>query len=126
MVRWIVGSLLVMLVATSSGCIRQEPARPSAVTPGMAKKHITPGRTGQAEVLEIFGPPNIVTHKAGREVWTYDKMSHEVVNSGGFLTILLAGYARERSSGSSRSTMLIIYFDKNDVVTDYALHATQF
>lgn len=124
--RMIVTLVVCGMLGSAVGCIRQEPPRPSAVTPGMAKKHITPGRTGQAEVLEIFGPPNIVTHKAGREVWTYDKVSHEVVNSGGFLTILLAGYARDRSTGSSRSTMLIIYFDKNDVVTDYALHATQF
>ncbi len=126
MYRIVIGLCCVMGLAGSAGCARQEPPRPSAVTPGMAKKFIMPGKTSQAEVLEIFGPPNIVTRKASKEVWTYDKVSQEMVSSGGYLTIILAGYGRQRQASSSRSTMLIIYYDAHDVVTDYALHSSQF
>ncbi len=123
MVMW---GILGAIALSSAACVTQESARPSAVTPGMAKKFIYPGKTTQAAVLETFGPPNIVTHKGGKEVWTYDKISQEVTNSGGFLTIFIAGYSKERATSNSRSTMLIIYFDKKDVVTDYVLHSAQF
>lgn len=98
----------------------------SAVTPGMAKKHIVPGKTTQTDVLEIFGPPNLVTHNDGRETWTYDKISQEVSSSGGYLTILLAGYGSQRTRTSSRATMLILYFDARERVIDYRLHSSAF
>lgn len=110
------------------GCVQSSDTatRPSNLTPGMAKKHIVPGKTTQTEILEIFGPPNLVTHHEGRETWTYDKISQEVETSGGFLTILIAGYERQRARRSSRSTMLILYFDARERVIDYALHASAF
>lgn len=125
--RTLWGVAVAILIGLTA-CAGQAPmaVKPSAVTPGMAKKFIYSGKTTQADVLEIFGPPNIVTHKNGREVWTYDRISQEVTNSGGFLTILIAGYEKNRHSSATRSTMLIIYFNGKDVVQDYALSAAQF
>lgn len=100
--------------------------KPSALTPGMAKKFIYPGKTTQADVIEIFGPPNLVTRQNNRDVWTYDRISQEVSASGGFLTIFLAGYERGHASSSTRSIMLIIYFTPRDVVQDFTLSAAQF
>lgn len=125
------GITVATLCGMAVGCatIRptaQEIAKESALTPGMAKKYIYPGKTTQTEVLEIFGPPDLVTHKGGKDVWTYDKISQEVSTSGGYLTILLAGVSGESGRRSSRSVMLIIYFDENDVVTDYKLSAAKF
>lgn len=120
--------LVVMLALGVAGCARQEvPTKESAVTPGMAKKFIKRGVTTQTDVLEIFGPPDLVTQKrGGTEVWTYDKVSHEVRSSSGYLTIILAGMERRRASSSSRSTMLIIYFDRRERVEDFALSAAKF
>ena len=122
---------VIILCLMSTGCATikptaQEIAKESALTPGMAKKYIYPGKTTQTEVLEIFGPPDLVTHKGGRDVWTYDKISYEVSTSGGYLTILLAGISGESGRRSSKSIMLIIYFDENGVVTDYKLSAAKF
>jgi outer membrane protein assembly factor BamE (lipoprotein component of BamABCDE complex) len=104
----------------------QQIEKESALTPGMAKIYIHPGKTNQTEVLEIFGPPDLVTHKYGKDVWTYDKISYEISTQGGYLTVLLAGISGRRSSTSNKSVMLIIYFDENDVVMDYKLSAAKF
>jgi outer membrane protein assembly factor BamE (lipoprotein component of BamABCDE complex) len=127
----LVGIIIGAFTVTITGCatIRptaQEIAKESALTPGMAKKYIYPGKTSQTEVLEIFGPPDLVTHKGGKDVWTYDKISQEVSASGGYLTILLAGVSGAKERQAGRSVMLIIYFDENNIVEDYKLSAAKF
>jgi len=92
----------------------------------MAKKTIVKGTTTQAEVTEVFGPPDLVTHRDGIEIWTYDKIRYDVQSSGGYLTILIAGASSSRTTSSSVSTMLIVYFDSHDVVTDYRLSTVKF
>lgn len=122
--------LLAGLAVLGAACATQKTtqgeAKESALTAGMTKKFIYPGKTTQTEVLEIFGPPDMVTRKSGTEVWTYDKISQEVSSSGGFVTILIAGYSKQRASSNNRSTMLIIYFDKKEVVEDYRLSVSKF
>lgn len=101
-------------------------AKESALTAGMTKKYIRPGSTTQTDVLETFGPPDLITRKGGQEVWTYDKISQEVRSSGGYLTILFAGYGRSRDTSTNKSVMLIIYFNADEVVRDYALSVAKF
>ncbi|MEE8169269.1 MAG: hypothetical protein V3T70_01865 [Phycisphaerae bacterium] len=113
-------------------------SRPSAITPGAAKKHIHPGETTQAEVIEIFGTPNIITRKSGGEMWVYDKVSSRrttaVFGAGG-----LGGGAGGSGFGggglgggvgsterSETTVMLIVYYDENDVVRDYKISQTKF
>ncbi len=98
----------------------------SNLTAGMAKKSIIKGQTTQAEVLEIFGPPDQVTHKDNMQVWTYDKVRYDIETSGGYLNVLVAGVSGGKARSSSTSTMLIIYFDSNDKVVDYRMNVTRF
>lgn len=111
---------------------------PSALTPGAAKKHIVPGRTTQAEVIEIFGTPNVITRKEGGEMWVYDKVSSLQTSaafgagglgggwgSSGFGAGGLAGGVGS-TERSETTVMLIIYFDENDVVRDYKMSQTKF
>jgi len=69
---------------------RQEPPPPertevqpraSALTPGMIVKNIQKGKTTQAEIMEIFGPPDMVTRSGSGEMWGYDKVSREVAEA---------------------------------------------
>jgi len=53
----------------------------SALTPGMIVKNIQKGKTTQAEIMEIFGPPDMVTRSGSGEMWGYDKVSREVAES---------------------------------------------
>jgi hypothetical protein len=98
----------------------------SNLTAGMAKKAIVKGQTTQAEVTEIFGPPDLVTHKDNMQVWTYDKIRYDVESSNGYLNVLVAGIGGNKARSSSTSTMLIIYFDSNDKVVDYRMSVTRF
>jgi hypothetical protein len=119
----------VVLSAMAAGCAPKEPAQPaqrSNLTAGMAKKTIVKGQTTEAEVLEVFGPPDLVTHRDDLQIWTYDKVRYDVENSGGYLTVGVAGMSGGGSKSSSTATMLIIYFDNKDVVRDYRLNVTRF
>ena len=55
--------------------------RASALTPGMVVKHIQKGKTTQAEIMETFGPPDMVTRSGPGEMWGYDKVSREVAEA---------------------------------------------
>jgi hypothetical protein len=50
----------------------------SALTPGMVAKSIQRGKTTQADIMEIFGPPDMVTRSGSGEMWGYDKVSRDV------------------------------------------------
>lgn len=111
--------------ATNSGSDGPDAQR-SGLTPGNVKMTIAKGKTTQKEVVETFGPPDLVTHKDGVDVWTYDKTSYDYHKESGYLTVLFAGTGGDTVRSSSRSTLLIVYFDSNDVVTDYRLSAIKY
>ena len=113
-------------------------SRPSALTPGAAKKHIKPGVTTQAEVIEVFGTPNVIMMKEGYEMWVYDKVSSRLTTrafgigglGGGVGGAGAGGGAVSGRAGSlersETTVMLIVYFGENDVVSDYKLSQTKF
>ena len=111
-----------------SGCASTtEPVQKSNLTPGMAKTKIIKGQTIQKEILDVFGPPNIVTkNKSGNEVWTYDRVSVESSASDAYGTIIIAGVASGRASTSTRTFTLMIEFDEKDVVKDYSYRSSAF
>src|SRR6185369_13986476 len=104
----------------------QQAAQPSNLTPGMVKLKIAKGKTTQQEIVEVFGPPDLVTHKDDQQIWTYDKTSYDYHSESGYLWVVFAGIGGDTVRSSSKSTLLIVYFDKNDMVTDYRLSAYKF
>jgi outer membrane protein assembly factor BamE (lipoprotein component of BamABCDE complex) len=120
--------LAAVLICVSSGCQPaddrvERPTTQSNLTPGMAKSTIVKGSTKQAEIIEVFGPPDLVTHRDDMQVWTYDKIAYDVEETGGTVTIFREG---RRRRSSSTSTMLIIYFDDSDTVQDYRMNTIKF
>lgn len=121
--------LLLVFTAICGGCASSNtdpPPTESNLTAGMAKRTIQNGRTTQAEVLEVFGPPDLVTHRDGMQIWTYDKVRYDIESSSGYFTVLLAGGSNQKVRSSSTSTMLILYFDEQDVVRDYRMSVVRF
>ena len=131
MVRRVALLSLLMVVGCSD-------AKPSAITPGGAKKYIKPGETTQAEVVEVFGTPNVITRKDGGEMWVYDKVSSKTTSAAfgagglggggghdGFGGGGLAGGVAS-SERSETTVMLIIYFNEQDIVRDYKISQTKF
>ncbi|MHC4932507.1 MAG: hypothetical protein ACYTGV_10005 [Planctomycetota bacterium] len=128
---------LALLMGCSSTRTAPTPGE-SNLTPGMAKLKILKDKTTQAEVLEIFGPPDMVTHRDDLRIWTYNKVRYDIQEtSGGFFVIGAvaggtgggagaAGGSGSRRTSSSKMTILTIHFDSADVVRDYRLQVTRF
>ena len=116
------------------------------VTVGKVQREIRVGMTN-AQVVEVLGSPNMVTtDEKRRENWVYDKISTETVysvSSGGVSTLILGGFlagdaalgglggAGYRSSAGARSTSqrtltIIIKFNKQSRVRDFAYRSSSF
>ena len=117
---------VALLIFGCSQDAANDSVQQSNLTAGIAKKTITKDQTTQAEVMEVFGPPDLVTHKDDMQVWTYDKIRYDIQSSGSYFTVLLYGTENSKLKSSSTSTMLIIYFDNQDIVRDYRLNVTRF
>ena len=121
-------------------------AQEREMTVGVVQKEIRKGMPA-AEVAEVLGSPNIVTTDGqGREVWVYDKISTDVSyskDSGGASGILLIGGASggaaggglgsgfyNRSAGAQSKTQrtltVVIKFDEQNIVRDFAYHSSRF
>lgn len=112
------------------------------ITVGVVQKEVRVGMSG-ADIVGILGSPNIVSTDAERrEVWVYDKIATEYVYSSGsggvnaftlgFASDLLlgggGGYNRNAgaASRSQRTLTIIIKFDEQSLVRDFAYHSSSF
>ncbi len=97
------------------------------VTVGVVQRSISVGMSS-AKVAEILGSPNIVsTDEERREVWIYDKIATDTVYSHSdagikFLTVGVSGAV----STSQRTLTIIIKFDNDGKVRDFAYHSSKF
>lgn len=126
-------ALLLTGVFLLAGCAAPEPVsdRNSDLTQGNVQMNLRVGQTRKADVLETFGAPNVTTRDGNeQEVWTYQRQAQvqqSSARSSGWTVIL--GGASSSSSGfesSSRMMTLIIYFDENDIVTDFRSRESNF
>lgn len=145
--------LIIFLIMTVSGCMSASQHRSAVqdsssdrVTVGTVQREIRIGMSG-ADVAAVLGSPNIVTSdEKRREVWIYDKIATDRVyssSSGGINTLIFAGgiagntligggagAGGERSAGASSSSQrtltVIIKFDNDKKVRDFAYHTSRF
>ncbi len=141
------------VVAALGGCMSAQEHRAAVesqegdrLTVGTVQKEIRVGMSG-GEVAQVLGSPNIVsTDEQGREVWIYDKISTTRVasrSSGGIATLILGGalvggglvggaaapyYSSEAGASSTqqRTLTVIIKYDKQKKVRDFAYHTSRF
>ncbi len=96
------------------------------ITVGTVQREITVGMSSAA-VVEAIGSPNVVTtDEKRREVWVYDKIATDVAASGGGWTLLLLGQSAGAASKSQRTLTIIIKFDEDKKVRDFAYHSSRF
>lgn len=112
------------------------------VTVGTVQKEIYVGMSG-AEVASVLGSPNIVSTDGDRhEVWVYDKFATDAAYSkskGGLLGLIvgttgstgaggvgLVSRSAGASSKSQRTLTVVIKFDGDDRVRDFAYHTARF
>ncbi|MEE9165834.1 MAG: hypothetical protein V3U24_00005 [Candidatus Neomarinimicrobiota bacterium] len=114
----------VLLIVSCAPMPVVEPTQKSNLTVGMVKTKIVKGETNQADVLELFGAPNLVTiNQDEYEVWNYNRMSFKT-GSGEAGDVWLG--SRALSTSTTSSFDLIITFDENDVVKDYSMISSSY
>lgn len=122
----LIGCLAFVVLFMGCNESNKELPTESNLTAGMAKLKIEKGKTTQSEIMEIFGPPDLVTHKNDYQVWTYDKIKYDIHKSDTYWNVIVGGASDTHQKSSSTSTMLIIYFDSSDIVQDYRMNVTRF
>lgn len=115
-----------------TGCKHPAPpsAQPDKLTVGKVQGEIKVGMSA-ASVAEILGSPNIVTtDEQRREVWIYDKVSTDSVDTSngiGGSIIIFGGQSSQREHTRTQKTLtIIIKYDENKLVRDFAYNASQF
>jgi len=100
------------------------------VTVGKVQREIRVGMPS-SQVIETLGSPNIVTTDENRqEVWVYDKIATDVSysNSEGGVWLIFAavGGNSGAASTSQRTLTVVVKFDKDKKVRDFAYHSSSF
>ena len=129
--------IAIFLVLLLSACMTAPQHREAVqdtssdrVTVGNVQREIKLGMSG-ADVAKALGSPNIVTtDDERREVWIYDKFSTDttVSESSGYGTLIILGTSSSAGSSSTtqRTLTVIIKFDKEKKVRDFAYHTSRF
>jgi len=145
--------LAVLIVIFCVSCMsatqhRQDVSNPDAdrISVGKVQREVRVGMSN-AEVVEVLGSPNMVTtDEKRREVWVYDKIATDhaySTSSGGISALILGGNAGgsgavgggigsgfSRGSGaastSQRTLTVIIKFDEQNKVRDFAYRQSSF
>ncbi|SNT69018.1 hypothetical protein [Psychrobacter sp. LV10R520-6] len=100
------------------------------ISVGVAQKEIKVGMSG-ADVIQALGSPNMVsTDDKRREVWVYDKVATDTVqssSSGWVFAVLAGGQSRSGATSTSQRTLtIVIKFDEQNLVRDFAYHSSKF
>ena len=137
--------IISLIIGCQSAAVHKQQVQDDTgdrVTVGKVQKEIRIGMSG-AEVAQVLGSPNIVsTDEERREVWIYDKIATESAYSesrGGVGALILgfggsggglgggsASASAGASSTSQRTLTIIIKFDKEGKVRDFAYHTSRF
>lgn len=121
---------LLALALVLAACASAPPEKADDLTVGKVQGEIRKGMDA-ASVAQVLGSPNIVTtDEKGREVWIYDKVSSDRVDTsssiGGGIIIFGGGKSSSASSSTQRTLTIIIKYDENKKVRDVAYNYTQF
>jgi len=100
------------------------------ITVGKVQREIRIGMPS-AQVIEVLGSPNIVSTDENRlEVWVYDKIATDVSysSSEGGVWLILGGVGGNSgaASTSQRTLTIVIKFDADKKVRDFAYHSSSF
>ena len=131
-------TVIAAFILASCTTANYNPQADENLTVGKVQKEIRIGMSG-GTVAEVLGSPNIVSTDENRnEVWIYDKISTQYIRTdmqagilaigGGSDVIGLPSASGKQSSGatSQRTLTVVIKFDENDLVRDFAYHTSRF
>ena len=126
--------LPICAIIFMTGCSNRPQQNSSNLTLGLVQSSVTKG-ANQTDITKVLGAPNIISKdKQGNETWIYDRISRERKSNSiagfGFGPIGAwmgaGGGSRSSDSSSSKSLTVIITFDENKNVLDYAYQGLEF
>jgi len=133
--------VVIILAVFLSGCASAarhaeltQNSNADRITVGKVQKEIRIGMPS-SQVIEALGSPNVVTtDEERREVWVYDKIATDVSysnsESGAGVWLLIVGVGGSGRSGSQstsqRTLTVVVKFDKDQKVRDFAYHSSSF
>ncbi len=131
--KYLTTLLIFSALLPLSACQPNPPKPPPAsdtLTVGTVQKEIRVGMSG-SDVVAALGSPNMVTtDDQRRETWVYDKVATESVTSSSnawvFAVIVGGKGSTETSSTTQRTLTIIIKFDEQGKVRDFAYHSSKF
>ncbi len=127
----------IIMVLALSGCMSASKHRDRVqddtgdrLSVGTVQREIRVGMPS-ASVIQVLGSPNMVTtDEERREVWVYDKVASDVTysQSSGYGTLILIGASRDAGSISKqqRTLTVVVKFDAEGKVRDFAYHSSKF
>ena len=123
-------TVLATALLTLTACASPPPDDSDNLTVGKVQGEIKVGMDAAA-VAQILGSPNIVTtDDQRREVWIYDKISSDRVDTassiGGGIIIFGGGKSSRQSSSNQRTLTIIIKYDEEKKVRDFAYNYSSF
>lgn len=110
----------------------------SNLTPGMISTTLEEGKSSKKDVMEVFGPPDLITKEDGVELWGYDRISRETAYRSFGIGVLGGGIpggaallgggisAKQGSTNQTTKTVFLLVYFKNDIVVEYKLSTTKF
>lgn len=125
-----ISALAVATIPFVSSCTTDYNLHEEQMTVAKAQTEIKIGMPSSA-VIEALGSPNMVTTDTERrETWVYDKVSTNVQSSssqrGVWLLLFAAGGRDVRASSNQRTLTIIVKFDANGLVRDFAYRTSTF
>lgn len=127
---WSILSVCLFMAVAGCGGGKAAEIKEDRITVGKVQGEIKVGMPA-SQVAELLGSPNIVTtDEKRREVWIYDKVSTDRVDAAAssYAGIIILGTRSSESSSSQRQRTLtiIIKYDEEKQVRDFAYNYTQF
>ncbi len=97
------------------------------LTVGEVQRNIKRGMSG-GEVAEVLGSPNVVsTDENGNEIWIYDRFyTEKVVSGSNGLTLTLSDIGAGAARSSQSTITVIIKYNADKKVRDFAYHKSSF
>jgi outer membrane protein assembly factor BamE (lipoprotein component of BamABCDE complex) len=128
--RMLLTVLALALLALTACSSPPPPEESEELTVGKVQGEIKVGMDA-ASVAAILGSPNIVTtDDQRREVWIYDKISSDRVDTassiGGGIIIFGGGKSSRQSTTNQRTLTIIIKYDEEKKVRDFAYNYSSF
>ena len=117
------GALCAIAVLLTA-CATPPPPEPEKLSVGMGQREIKAGMD-QSAVREALGAPTAVSRDSQkREVWTYDRVSSDRIDTarsvGGSLIVLTGAKSALAAAADQRTLTVIVYFDDGRKVRDFA------